>query len=437
MYGGMLVKDDCVTGVELALSKRSFTVRQTFEGTNPGALKNAVIGLPVNKFFIKNVSLPGSLGKKELVDAVNVQIKYHLPYADSTAFTNHHLKSHPKSHSLLITATPHAHFNKPLAVIPETLALYALAHFKGLLAPGRKSLILYTREDEAYSVMVDGHEIVFMRHLSRDDLPGELLLCAQAVYLQEERALREIDRVILFTESGADETVLKGVTAAEILVVKPAEILSGNITKGSEGKFLIPAGLALCGQLYRPFFNTHLKHVRVWNVFQGEVQYRKTFMKAVRFTLPVWPLFLTAYFYAELLAYDSRLAGLKGRITALTPRYKEALRLDKEAAMLDEFLKSTGEDLKSPGSWYEKLQVLSTNRPSGLWLTGISGKSAGTVLVSGKSPSYPSVSDYMKKLSASGKFQNLNLIFTQGSDDKVVDFQLSFTSGEETGMAKR
>lgn len=437
MYGGMFVKDGCVTGVELAVSKRSFTIRQTFEGTNPGAIKNAVVGLPVNQFFIKNISLPGALNKKELIDAVNVQIKYHLPYAESTAFTNHHLKSHSRSHSLLITATPQAHYNKPLAVVPETLALYSLAHFRGLLAPGRKCLILYTHEDEAFSVMVNGYEIVFMRHFFRDDLPGELLLCAQAVYLQEERTLLEIDRVILFTETSADETALKGVTAAEILIVKPSEILGGNITKGSEDQFLIPAGLALCGQLFRPFFNSHLKHVRVWNVSPGEIQYRKALAKAVRFTLPVWPLFLTAYFYAELLAYDSRLAGLKGRITALTPRYKEALLLDKEAAMLDEFLKSTGEDLKTPGKWYEKLQLLSSSRPSGLWLTGISGKSAGTVLVSGKSPSYPLVSDYMKKLSASGNFQNLNLIFTQGSDEKAVDFQLSFTSGEETGMAKR
>lgn len=397
------------------------------------AAKNAVVGLPVNEFFIKNVPLPSALSGKELTDAVKVQIKFHLPYPQSSAFANHQLKSHQKGHSLLLTATPKVNFAKPLAVVPETLALFSLAHFKGLLSPGKKCLILFAHGEASLSLMTDGFEIVFMRRFCRDDLAAELRLCAQALYLREERALLEVDRVILFSESAADESALRGVMTAEVRTLKPSELLAGDIPKGREEEFLIPAGLALSARLLRPFFNPHLKQVRVWNVLQGESQYKKSLIRGIRYSLPVWPLFLTAYFYGEFLSYDSRIAGLKGRITALTPRYREALRLDQEAAVLDEFLKSTGEDLKTPGRWYEILHTLSSSRPNGLRLTGLSGKSGGKVLVSGKSPSYPLVTDYMKNLSASGKFENLGLIFTQGGDDQGVDFQLSFSCADENG----
>lgn len=433
MPTGMLFKDGRVRGVSLLFSNKSFSIGQTFEGTSLAAAKNAVVGLPVNKFHIKNVSLPSALSKKEVLDAVKVQIKFQLPYAESTASTNHQLKDHLKSRSLLITATPKENFHKPAAIVPETLALFALAHFKGLLAPGKKCLLLHTDQYESLSLMVDGFEIVFMRRFSPDDLPGELRLSAQAVYLQEERTLLEVDRVILFSESGAEEESLKGLLTAEIVTLKPSELLTGNIAKGSEDRFLIPAGLALSARLFRPLFNPQLKQLRVWNVHHGEAQYRKSLIKGLRYTLPVWPLFLTAYFYAELLTYDSNLAGIEGRITALTPKYREALSLDKEAGLLDEFLRSTGEDLKTPGSWFETLHTLSSSRPSGLWLTGISGKTAGTVLVSGKSPSYPLVTDYLKRLSASGHFQGLNLLFTQGGEGQGVDFQLSFTCQDAPG----
>ena len=424
---GLHIKDGRVRGVEVKVSGKSFQIKQTFEGkTEEVLVKKGVVGLAIDDFFIKSVSIPSSaLNKKELSNAVQMQIDFHLPYERATAFVGHHLKKLQKNHVLLITATPRRDYNKPSAVIPDALALYSLAMLKDLLTPGRKSVIVHALGDEVLTVTVDGHEVVFMRSFFDDeDIAQELKLAAQAVYLRDERSLPEIDRIIIFDETGQQPEKIKAAFNCEMIVVKPSEILSGNLPKGSENKFLIPAGLALC----RPLLGSVgpvKKDLRGWNVYQGEIQYKKYVLKGLTYTLPLWPLFITAYFYADVLSHNSRLEGIKGRISALMPNYKEAVALEKEVALMEDFLKSSGEDMKSPETWFDIMNTLNLSRPVGLWLTGVSGKTGGTVLVSGKAPAYAQVTEYMSKLSSAVRLHDLVLIFTQGTD-KGVDFQISF-----------
>lgn len=424
MPAGILIKDGKARGVELTVSGKSFQIKQTFEG-KPGevSVKKGVVGLPAADFFIKSITIPSAaLNKKELSNAVKMQGDFHLPYDRATAFVGHHLRKLQKNHTLLITATPRRDFNKPSAIIPDALALYSLAMMRDLLAPGRKSLMVYSDNGEVLTVMADGPEVVFMRFFpDEDDISSELKLSAQAVYLREERSLLEVDRVIVFSEAGPLPEKVKSSFNCEIVVVKPSEILSGNIAKGSENRFLIPAGLALCAPLLRPV----KKDLRGWNVYQGEIQYKKYIIRGLTYTLPLWPLFVTAYFYADVLMHNSRLEGLKGRINALRPAYKEAVALEKDVALMEDFLKTSGEDMKSPETWFEIMNTLNSGRPVGLWLTGLSGKTGGTVLVSGKAPAYAQVTEYMSKLSSAGRLHDLTLIFTQGTD-KGVDFQISF-----------
>lgn len=437
MPTGIYIKDGRSRGVEINVSGKSFRIKQTFEGkTGEVSVKKSVVGLPADDFFIKNVTIPSStLNKKELFNAVKMQVDFHLPYDRATAFVSHHLRKLQKNHTLLITSTPRRDFNKPSAVIPDALALYSLAMMKDLLAPGRKSLIVYSDGAEVLTVMADGHEIVFMRFFPDDeDIVSELRLAAQAVYLREERSLIEVDRVIIFSETGPLPEKIKAVFSCETVIVKPSEILSGNIAKGSENRFLIPAGLALCRPLLGSVGSVK-KGLRGWNVYQGEIQYQKYIIRGLIYTLPLWPLFITAYFYADVLTHNSRLEGIKGRINALMPAYKEAVALEKEVALMEDFLKTSGEDMKSPETWFEIMNNLNLSRPVGLWLTGISGKTGGTVLVSGKAPAYAQVTEYMSKLSSISRLHDLTLIFTQGSD-KGVDFQISFKTEQKAPASK-
>lgn len=427
MPAGILIKGAIARGAEVTVAGKTLQVKRTFEALPESVdTSKSVVGFPVSQFFIKSVLIPFSaLGKKELVNAVKMQTAFHLPYEESSAFVRQQVKELSRNHGVLIAALPQKTLSRPCAVVPDALGLYALAFMQEMLAPGKKVLLVHIDQDEVTTVAVEGHAIVFMRQFPAEDILTELRLSTQSVYLKEERSFLEPESVVLFSEAEGVAERLQGIYAGAVTQLRPSELLQGNIRKGSEAAFLIPAGLALCGTLLG-LFHSQRKNIGSWNVFGNELHYRQRLQKGLLWSLPLWPLFLALYLYADLYAQTSRLAGVQGRMHALSGKYQAAVDLEEELVAKEEFFKTFGPVMQSPEAWFRLLDLLSKSRPSGVYLTGISGKTAGTVLVSGKAPDYPDVTDYMTKLSASGDFGDLMLVFTQGTADDEVDFQLSF-----------
>lgn len=415
---GIRVSNGKFKGVSAHVKGKSLIVGQAFEGTLEGyRQKGTIVGLPLEEFFIKNITLP-ELSKKELDEAVKLQISSNLSFDESAAYVGYKLKKFQKGHGLLIVATPKKAVYKPKAILPEPLALYPLAMTRELLPPDKKSLILYMKGEEVFTLATEGHEVVFMRSFMRDeDFSSELRLSAQAVYLKEERSLLDIERVVIFGDYGECAEEIKSAFSVQS---NPPEIIRSEV--GTDGELLIPTGLALSAGF--------LKKLKGWNVCQRDVRYMDSIVKGLKYTIPLCPLFLLAYYYADLASARSALEGAKGRMKALSPVYEEVVKLEEEVTGLEQFFEKQGEGITSPDAWFQTIDVIEKSRPYGLWFTAISGKTSGTVLISGKAESYPLVTEFMKKLDASEKLSDLNLIFTQGSDDSV-DFQISLNMQKE------
>lgn len=428
MPTGILIKGSIARGAEVMVTGKTFQVKRTFEGAPESVdTSKSIVGFPVSQFFIKSVLIPFSaLGKKELENAIKMQTAFHLPYEESSAFVRQQVKELSRNHGVLIAALPQKRLSRPCAVLPDALGLYALAFMQEMLAPDKKVLLIHVDQGEVTTVAVEGYAIVFMRQFPEEAFLTELRLSTQSVYLKEERSFLEPESVVLFNEGESAAEQLKGIYAGVVTQLRPSNLLQGNIKKGSEAAFLIPAGLALCGALLG-LFHSQRKNIGVWNVFGNEFHFRQRIQKGLLWSLPLWPLFLALYLYADLHSHTSRLAGVQGRIRALSGKYGAAVNLERELVAKEEFFKTFGPVMQSPEAWFHLLDLLSKSRPPGVYLTGISGKTAGTVLVSGKAPTYRDVTDYMTGLGTSGGFDDLMLVYTtQGTDDDEADFQLSF-----------
>jgi len=418
VYSGIVLKNGMARGVDIEVKGETFQIKRTFEA-RPGEvkIKNAVVGLPLKDFFIKGVTIP-PLDKKELSRAIQLQVSYHVPYDVSAAHAGWQIKKLQRDYGLLILATPRSSFYKPKAVIPEPLALYTLSVKKGLLLPEKNTLIVYIEGSEVITLSVEGLEIVFMRSFLKDEgLAAGLRLSAQAVYLRGERYLLNINRVVLFSDDEKDMEEVGKSIPAEINFIKTSDILKGNVPPQNKEKWLIPAGLALYASLFRK--------LKDWNVYKKESTARKSVMKGLTYSLPLWPLFLTAYYYADVVENRTALSGLKGRIVSLTQEYKDSIRFENEIGDLENLMK-TGRDIRSPERWFNTIDAVNSSRPYGLGITNISGRTSGIVLLSGKAGAYDLVTEFMSKLQSTGRVEDITLIFTQSSEKEGVNFQISF-----------
>lgn len=425
MPTGVLLEDDNITGAEVKTGKTSFSLSQVFEGNSQSLKqKGAIFGLPLKDFFIKSVTLP-PLSKKELPGAIDLQIASNLPYDQSGAFVSYQLKKLLKGYQLFILATPKKDIFKPKAIIPEQIALYALAANHNLLQPEKKLLIVYITRDEVMTLTVDGFDIVFMRSFKMaGNIINSLKLSAQAVYLRDERTMLDIDELVLFVDDAAyDEALIEDIKRAftvETQLIRSSTIFPGE--KLSNDKVLIASGLALSKPL--------LKKLNGWNVFQSDLNYSKSIKRGLLYTLPLWPLFFTLYLQAEVQSKQSGIKGLQGRIAALKPKYRLVKEIADEVTKMEDFLKTSGSALVSPESWHKTIKFLEEARPFGLWFTTISGKTYGTVMVNGKAEDDSLITLFIKKLIDSKLLSEVNLSFTS-TTEKGVDFQITMKMKEK------
>jgi type IV pilus assembly protein PilN len=118
-------------------------------------------------------------------------------------------------------------------------------------------------------------------------------------------------------------------------------------------------------------------------------------------------VFLFQFYHASAL--EKELAGLRKEIETLTVQTKDVAQLEKKVGELKEKLKAI--DLLS-GKKTVPVQVmesLSSTVPARLWITEFK-ESAGSVSITGLADDNQSVADFLKALSSSSNFSNVDLV---------------------------
>ncbi len=419
---GYLLEGDSYVGVEIRVEKDAVIVDRAWKiPVSEFQEKNVVVGIDLKDFFIKSISLPIS-SKKELLDAIQLQISYHLPYDPSEAYISYQLKKSKKDALLLITAVERKKLIRPKAVIPAPLALYLWGLRLGLLKPNKSYLLVFIAPERVYALAVSNLEIVFMRDFPlTEDLIIELKLSSQEVFLKKERCVIKPDEIILFSSIEPDEELDKKLSESfpdtRFTKIDISMIISQKDGNDVAGLF-IPCGISLYPQFS--------KRVKNWNVAKKDIQYHKSIIRGLIYTLPLWPLFLTGYYLGEINVNANKIKAIKGRLASLRPVYSKLLQDESQIRDINNFLDTVGNDVNSPKIWLKIFEQLTTNKPDQLWLTSISGRTESSILVGGKASSYDSVTTYISRLNKVKAIKDLFLLFTQRGRQGEVSFQISF-----------
>ena len=427
MGAGIVLTDERALGVTARVREGRVEVRQTFAAESARlGVKQAVIGLPLEAFFIKTWPLP-ELERGEKAETVaRLQCAFHLPYPEATAWHVHRLIKGGRGLWVQMLAMERRPLPSPVAVMPAPMGLYSLALALRLLDPARNTLLLHVAGETAYSVTVTGLEVVYLRVFPAEDLTAQARLSAQAVYGRAERELIEPDQVMAFC-GDAESAALESVFPDRVRQLRPAEVLFGNVPEGQADSLLLSAGLALATGAWSPLLHALKPALTPWNVLHDNTPIKQRVLRVALWTLPLWPLAAAAWLYADIQSDAAALQRVEGRLQTLNPAWQTVQTLDRESAEISRFLAGPGRDMQSPGDWFALLNTLESRRPEGVKLTNLSGKLDGLILVSANAPDYDAMTHYLAALGGATGLAGLALVYSQQGEAHGVDFRFSLS----------
>jgi len=402
--------------VEAAVRGSRLQVKLADKGARPGKrLDKATLGLPLFSFEIEGRILPemskGALGKV---------LKLQRAHTDVGAHVSQRAVKGRKGWNVLQVTTTEMPDHKARGVVPEPLALFSLADQASLLEEGKRTLVVSSWEDEVQTLMLDGREVVFMRTLKQPgQLLGTLRLSSQAVYLQDERQLLDVDRIYLLGDCESELHNISQVFAAQPC---PPVVICGSSKISSQGD-PIALGLALL-DLRDPV-------VSGWNVAGGVSQGAASLKRLLTLALPLLLLVLIANGVAEYRMRQSELAGLTGQLAALEPRFQQQGLMERNVTQLQELLNDSGAEYLSPEAWFDIFEALGELRPDGLKVSSIAGKTYDAVIVNGYAEKYEDVNSFLSDLEEDDRFESATLVHTNTRSGKVT-FQLRLKMARRT-----
>jgi len=456
---GLTIENKQISGVTADPTRHGMQVTSRLNSVTENDIQpGSIVGLPLNDFFIRTASLP-RMDKKQLQEAINLQISFHLPYDAASAYVTHQLKKRKKDQALLIVSTPKIALTKIKGIFPIPLALAGLALQLDKLKQDQSTLLVCISDNDIHTLTLQGFDIVFMRTFPRGNLENsniknlvrDLRLSWQEVYYQEERRSITPNKTIVFCsdnieinypaasgrgmtpketdcdvhagQQNGELNPLVGLKEAmeprffgEVDIVPQSEWLTTSDSRMANDSLFIPCGLAALKKHYKKF--------KSWNVIHTEPDYAQSLKRCALVTLPIWPLFFLLYYYADIHYLNMKMDGVEGKKRALAPKYREVIGVEENVTIMEDFLRDSGLGIHTPKVWFDLLSLLESKRPSNLSLNTISGKAYNVCIANGKAKSYSKVTKFIKSLEDSGKFDDLTLIYTQKSD-KDVDFQIS------------
>ena len=394
--------------VEAAFRGSRLQVKFVDEGVmSRKRLDRAVLGLPLFSFEIEGRSLPEM--SKGALDKV---LKLQRAHAGTGVHVSQRAVKDRKGWKVLQVLTSEVPETKARGIVPEPLALFALAEQASLLEEGKRTLVISGWKEEVQTLMLDGRDVVFMRTLKQPGHRlGTLRLSSQAVYLQDERQFLDVDRIYLL---GDCETQLHAISQVFAGQACPPVITCGSSKMTYHGD-PIALGLALL-DLRDPA-------VRGWNVARNSTQGGASLKRLVTITLPLLFLVLIANSVAEYRMRESELAGITGKLAALEPRFQQQGIMERNVTKVQELLNDSGAEYLSPEAWFDTFEALGELRPDGLKVSSIAGKTYDAVIVNGYAEQYEEVSRFLSDLEQDERFENATLVHTNTRSGNVT-FQL-------------
>ena len=413
---GILQKEK-TTVVEIKESGDSVIVDKSFTAKDGTDCKNAVVGLPLDSFIIKNLYLP-NVSKKELQNTIDLQLEFYIPNHLKEYDTSYLAESYSSGYLLTILASKKSEeIDKAKAVVPVPLGLYSFAAHQKLIGYKTNMLLIYVDGKKITSVTLEDGKPVFMREypLETTETKQRIQLSSQAVFLQPVRHFIDIDKIVVFTTS---ESYSKLVVEA---VGKESEVQwfdTSEYDSKETGSLFLPVGLAL--------FHKQIKTMSGWSVSDKPPGTRESIKRILIFLVPLLIVFLPIYNYAEYYAISSKVKSIQAELDQFSVQLGNINELDLKVAREKAYMSTIGDPSLNLARINKLFNVIDTCRPDNLWLSSLSGKVNGLIVISGFAQSYSNITNFIKNLETFPFVQNTNLNYSNETSGEGVSFQMNF-----------
>ena len=414
--GVLYTNDDKIRGVNVTEEGKTFKVNEYFSDLEfLRKTKNPVIGLPFDKFITKTVKLP-KLSKDELKNAIELQEQFIQGEEDHKQYMlNTTVLPQSSGYLLFIVAAYVPEEFKSLkssVIVPAQLGLYAFANKEKLIDHKKSVMLVYVGFEYTHLIITNELTVVFMRTFtSKSDLNSEMRLSEQAVYLQSERCFLNIDEYIIFYNDG---NIKKKLNVADGANVRWIDVLK---YKHLGEEMIIPLGLS--------FYHYSAKLLAGWNIAKKPLSVVDSLRRSLYWLVPVLLLFLPVYYYADYYSDQTKIRALKNEIIQISGQAGNVDIISEKVREAKKILK----DYAGPCLGYAKfdhlLSFIDNSRPMNLWLTNISGKIGGGIVVTGFAGSFFEINALINKLNDAEFIKNLNLNYSNASSAGKVNFQLT------------
>ena len=409
-------KNDVVEVKEIG---SSVIVEKSYIVAHDADCKNAVIGLPLDSFIVKNIYL-SNVSKKDLQKTIELQLEFNIPNHLTEYDTSYIAKEYKSGYILLILASKkNEHNKKAKAIVPAPLGLYSFALQKSLISKKENTLLLYLNEDGATSITVEGTKLVFMREYPLDRLKKKIKqliqLSSQAVYLQTDRHFIDINKIIVLSKDEIYKNLITEVLEdkTEVQWIDSSEYDNKDI-----GNLLLHVGLAL--------FQKQNRTMSGWSISKKPPGKRESIKRILFFVVPILIVFLPLYYFAGYYANNSKIENIQVEINQFSEQLGDVGNLGSKVAKEKAYMTAIG----NPSLNFARVNMLFNEinkcRSNNLWLSSVSGKIDGLIIINGFAQTYSDITSFIKNVEASKFIQNTNLNYSNEASGKSVSFQMSF-----------
>lgn len=404
--------------VEIKERGNSAFVEKSYIAEDDVDNKGAVVGLSLEDFIIKNLYLP-NVTKKELQNTIELQLEFHVPNHLTEYDTSYIVKAHRSGYFLLILAAKkREYYKKAKAVIPVPLGLYSFAMQRGIIDKTKNILIVYINEGHVTSITVQGTNLVFMREYPLDSIEKikqRIQLSSQAVYLQTDRHFIDIKKIVVLS---ADEKYKKLITEITEKEQEVQWIDSTEYNSKELGNLLLHVGLAL--------FYKQAKMMSGWSISKKPPGVRESIKRILIFAIPILIVFLPFYYYAGYYAKNLKIKNLQSEIDQFSKQLGNIDKLGTEIARDKAYMNEVGNPSLNFARINKLFNVVDMCRSDNLWLSSLSGKIGGLIVISGFAQSYSEITSFIKNIEASKFIHDINLNYSNEASSQNVSFQMTF-----------
>ena len=198
------------------------------------------------------------------------------------------------------------------------------------------------------------------------------------------------------------------------IVVKWRDISEYTI---DEKDYFLPVGLSLY---------SHAENVlKYWNIAKKPPTTVESLRRSLFFLVPVFLIFLPVYYYADFYQDQQKIDNIENDINRYSAQLRKINVLTQRVAQMRSLMLEFAEPCLEYAKFYNVLSLINEYRAKELWLTNISGKVSGELVITGYSQNFKDISIFIKKLDSDKFVKRLNLNYSSAASSGKVSFQMT------------